>query len=161
MLLGACQSNPFRINGFAKKLADGDTIVLTKDYEKRGAAADMAVVKDGKFKFSGMADSTLLCMVYLKGKPYVAASFCLEPGTITIELGEHLAASRVSGTKLNNEWQALNDTIIKYVTDITAASSFSYELAHKSDSILKDRLTEFIQRNHDNPLGKMLEESRL
>ena len=61
--LTACQSTSYQVNGTIEGAADGDTLFLTSDLQT-GIPSDTILVEDGKFSFSGDADSVRLCMVY-------------------------------------------------------------------------------------------------
>ncbi len=109
--LTACQSKSYQINGTIEGAADGDTLFLTSDLQT-GIPSDTIVVNDGKFFISGETDSIHLCMVYSANRNEINAPFFIEPGTITVLLKETPGGSRVGGTKCNNEWQELNDSVM-------------------------------------------------
>ena len=121
-LLAACQSNSFQINGIARSLQEGDTICLAYDEEPENAFAQ-TTVSDGKFVFAGETDVFRLCRAYVKQQPDCSATFFSEPGHITIELYPRPAISRVSGTRCNNEWQHLSDSIQLLAKDIVYSST--------------------------------------
>ena len=107
-LLLSCQSNSFQINGIARTLQEGDTICLMKE---GGEPIAISTVSNGKFSFYGEIRETGLYSVMAKKAPACQVSFFTEPGTITIELNSQPGTSRVSGTRLNNEWQQLTDSV--------------------------------------------------
>ncbi len=109
--LTACQSNTYQINGTIEGAADGDTLFLTSDMQT-GAPNDTIVVKNGKFSLSGEADSIHLSIIYCAKRNEINAPFFIEPGTITLTLKEMPGSSRVGGTKCNDEWQELNDSVM-------------------------------------------------
>lgn len=111
LTLAACQSNVFHIQGSAENMADGDTLFLTSDMID-GVPTDTLIVKNGKFQYSGPADSTHLCMVYSAKAHQINAPFFVEPGTVTIRLSATPGGSRVGGTAVNMEWQRLNDSVM-------------------------------------------------
>ena len=102
--LTACQSTSYQVNGTIEGAADGDTLFLTSDLQT-GIPSDTILVEDGKFSFSGDADSVRLCMVYSASRNELNAPFFMEPGVISIQIKETPGASRVGGTKCNDEWQ--------------------------------------------------------
>ncbi len=109
--LTACQSKSYQINGTVEGAADGDTLFLTSDLQT-GIPSDTIVVKDGKFSLSGETDSIHLSMIYSSSRNEINAPLFIEPGNITINLKETPGASRVGGTKCNDEWQDLNDSVM-------------------------------------------------
>ena len=108
ILLCSCQSNTYQIDGFARSFAEGDTICLMKE---GGEPIAISTVSNGKFSFYGEIRETGLYSVMAKKAPACQVSFFTEPGTITIELNSQPGTSRVSGTRLNNEWQQLTDSV--------------------------------------------------
>ncbi len=121
----ACQSNGYKVAGDVTGLTDGDTLFLTKDLET-GIPVDTIVISDGKFTFTGETDSTMLCMLYSASRNEINAPFFLESGTITIHLSEQPGASRVSGTKCNDEWQQLNDSVMVIGKEINKIAEHIY-----------------------------------
>jgi len=110
LLLWSCQSDSYKIKGYARQFADGQTVTLALD-DPPHRVLGKALIQQGHFMFSGTVDTTLLCRIYLPDEPLSGASFFLEPGTITIELHPYPVPTRVSGTELNNAWQQLNDSV--------------------------------------------------
>jgi hypothetical protein len=96
-------------------------------------------------------------------------SFFTEPGVTTIELNSEPGTSRVSGTKLNNEWQQLSDSIAimgnqiaKLLRHPAADTTAQKALANRVDSLhrrMSDCILHTAQRNKDNPLGKYINEN--
>ena len=123
--LAACQSNTYKISGKADMLHDGDTLLLTKDLHT-GEPSDTLIVKDGTFTLQGETDSVQLAMIYSLNNQEINAPFFLEPGDITIFLSEIPGASRVGGTKCNNEWQTLNDSVMSIGKDINRIAEHIY-----------------------------------
>ena len=162
LMLTACQSNSYRIDGFAGMFLEGDTVVLAAD-----AAPDVPIattlVHNGKFLFSGETDTVGLCTVYQKQLPDQRLTFFLEPGNIAIELNRAPVCSRVSGTIVNNEWQALNDTVTKYdrkLCQLFATDSVNprkmFAETEKLHTTLTRRINEAAKRNQDNALGRFI-----
>ena len=123
--LTACQSNTYQVKGTIEGAADGDTLFLTSDLEM-GTPSDTIIVKDGKFAISGEADSTYLCMVYSANRNELNAPFFIEPGTIAIAIKEAPGATRVGGTKCNDEWQELNDSVMSIGKEINRIAEHVY-----------------------------------
>ena len=167
-LLAACQSNSFQINGIARAFQEGDTICLTYDDEPENVFAQ-TTVSDGKFEFAGETDAFRLCRAYVKRQPDCNATFFLEPGHITIEFYPRPAISRVSGTRCNNEWHHLSDSIqllakeIVYILRHPATDTLAQQRnVHIIDSLhrrMSDCILHTAQRNRDNPLGRYIQEN--
>ena len=96
-------------------------------------------------------------------------SFFTEPGTITIELNSQPGTSRVSGTRLNNEWQQLTDSVemmgyevARLLRHPAADATAQKALANRVDSLHRKMsacILNTAQRNKDNPLGKYINEN--
>ncbi len=164
----ACQSNSYKVAGDVSGLADGDTLFLTKDLET-GIPVDTIVVSDGKFSFSGETDSTMLCMLYSASRNEINAPFFIESGTITIHLSEQPGASRVGGTKCNDEWQELNDSVMVIGKEINKIAEHIYgdnlseeeqQKGMEQIELLNKRFASCVikatEKNIDNELGCFL-----
>ena len=105
--------------------------------------------------FHYSADSVRLCRI-----PDTQVLFFNEPGNVYIELSPHEGMTRVSGTKLNNEWQALNDTVAKYdqlLRDLFGNHSDSlYNQVSAIYDTLQQRILQTADRNRDNALGHFI-----
>ena len=167
LVLSSCQSDSYKIKGYARQLKDGDTITLVLEDPPRKVLGQ-TLVTDGHFAFSGTTDTTLFCRAYLNREPLTATSFFLEPGAITIELHRYPIPSRVSGTLLNNEWQMLNDTVqklgnrlIRLAEQSTHQQVTNREQLHHTIDSLHRQLSAVIKatghRNRANPLGQYIE----
>ena len=169
MVFCACQSDSYKIKGYASKLKDGDTITLAlEDHQQK--ILGQTLVSQGTFALSGTTDTTVFCRVYLNSNPLSNASFFLEPGNITIELNPYPQQSRVSGTVMNNEWQKLNDQVQalgdKLIRTAEASAKTDAENRHllqsEVDSLhheISSCIKSTAQRNKDNVLGKYIEEN--
>ena len=166
LLISSCQSNTYQIDGFARSFAEGDTICLMNE---GGKPIAISTVSNGKFSFYGENMETGLYSVMAKKAPACQVSFFTEPGTTTIELNSQPGTSRVSGTRLNNEWQLLTDSIAMVGREIakllrhpTADTTAQKALATSVDSLhrrMSDCILNTAQRNKDNPLGKYIQEN--
>ena len=123
--LTACQSTTYQVKGTIEGAADGDTLFLTSDLQT-GIPGDTIFVEDGKFHISGEADSVRLCMIYSAKRNELNAPFFIEPGIISIQIKETPGASRVGGTKCNDEWQVLNDSVISIGKEINRIAEHIY-----------------------------------
>lgn len=149
-------------------MQDGDTICLVTDDTLNNQLAQ-AIVYDGKFLFSGEVDTVRLCRAYVKKNPKYYTTLFLEPGNITVELSSTPYLCRVSGTRQNNDWQQLTDSINLLMQDINrimciSATNDSIQTAraHTIDSLHKkmsDCILHTGQRNSGHPLGKYIEEN--
>ena len=92
-------------------------------------------------------------------------TFFIEPGNIYLELKPVVAQSRVSGTAINNEWQALNDATTRSDLTIRELIAFSkdsinirQQYATLSDVYrqLNREIIEAATRNKDNALGRFI-----
>ena len=165
----SCQSDSYKIKGYASQLRDGDTITLAlEDHQQK--ILGKAIVAQGNFNMMGVTDTTVFCKAYLNREPLTSVSFFLEPGDITIELHPYPTPSRVSGTVLNNEWQILNDSVqmlgdklIRMAEASTKTGAGNrMQLEQAIDSMhrrLSDCIKHTAQRNKDNVLGKYIMEN--
>ena len=105
-------------------------------------------------------DSIRLCRL-----PDTDVLYFNEPGNVYIELSPQEGQSRVSGTRLNNEWQALNDTVAKYDKQLRQilgpeGDSLNPRIIHRQVSqiyeTLNQRINETALRNRDNALGRYI-----
>ena len=116
--MAACQSDTYHIKGEARELADGTVLYLTEGIGSQ-RVVDSVVVGNGRFSYEGTtAGEPPLRALRPAGQQQESLYFFAEPGNIYVELSPHEGCSRVSGTKVNNEWQALCDTVAKYDREI-------------------------------------------
>ncbi len=161
----ACQSKSYRIEGTAEGLADGDTLYLTDDMIN-GVPCDTLVIKDGKFSFESETDTVKLVMLYASRRNEINAPFFIEPGTIKLKLSNNPQTTRVSGTKVNEGWQELNDTIVKIGMQINriATQLYGSKLSpeeqkakaaemERLNGVFKQAVIDCAERNIDNELG--------
>lgn len=110
IVLTACQSNSYKVKGTAEGLQDGDTLFFTTDLIE-GIPSDTLIIENGKFTMEGEVDTVKLAMVYSARHNDINANFFVEPGTINVNIARTPGGSRVSGTKCNEAWQVLNDSV--------------------------------------------------
>ena len=167
IVLVSCQSDFYLIKGFARQLQEGDTICLAFG-EPSERILDKTIVSDGQFTFSGNTDTTLFCRAYLQSNPTCTVSFFLEPGNIAMEINLPPKSSRVSGTRLNNNWQQLNDSIKligAQLIKLSKETGFTDESCNRSrfraiDSLHRKMSACIIhtaRRNNDNALGRYID----
>lgn len=169
MTLCSCQSDCYQIDGFARQLEQGDTICIVLENEPEQLIGT-AIVHQGKFNVTGTTDTILFCKAYLSRMKECNASFMLEPGIIAIELNLPPKPSRISGTRLNNQWQQLNDSIqrmgselFKLATRKDTCDEATHRARLQAIDSLHRRMSACIEntarRNADNPLGQYIEEN--
>lgn len=162
LLFAACQSD-CRVTGTVSQLADGDTLLLTTDLASN-SPTDTLIVADGQFQWQTPADTALLCRLWAASSPLCGVTFFIERGRVTITIDS--TCSVVSGTLLNEEWQALNDLTVSYSQRINRTVSCLLS-AGTPPSIINRRvaaLYEELQRhidataehNKDNELGRYI-----
>ena len=168
--LFSCQTDAYHIQGYARQLEQSDTICIVLENEPERMLGK-AIVKDGKFSVTGHTDTILFCKAYLNRMKNCCVDFMLEPGNITLELNLPPKPSRTSGTKLNNQWQQLNDSIqrmgTKLINLVVSAKTPADEVTHQArlqaiDSLhrrMSDCIVNTARRNADNPLGQYIEKN--
>lgn len=110
-LTAACQSNAFHIKGEAKGCKDGEVLYVADGLTPDSSPTDSIIVTEGRFFFHGETDSVRFCRLYRATDARQSVTFFLEPGNIYVEMSVVPGRSRVSGTTVNNGWQALNDKV--------------------------------------------------
>ncbi len=171
LLFAACQSDSFKIKGTAEGFTDGDTIHLTTDPQE-GKPLMSTAVKDSRFEFTGQTDSMAMCFIYSAKDMSVAQAFFLEPATIEVKLSPVAGASRVSGTKVNDALQTLNDSAFIFQKEIEQLSVLmglepgvtpTEEQDKQLEQALQESYTkltrhiyETARKNIDNELGYLL-----
>ena len=169
IVLCSCQSDRYQIEGYARQLEQGDTICFVLENEPERLLGS-AIVNDGRFSVAGTTDTVLFCKAYLSRMKECNVNFMLEPGNITLELNLPPKPSIVSGTKLNNQWQQLNDSIQHLGTELIRLATAKIpndETTHLArlraiDSLhrkMSDCILNTARRNADNPLGQYIEEN--
>jgi len=178
-LMAACQSDVYHIRGEARCLRDGTVLYIADGIDRQALPFDSAIVADGRFRLSGTTDTTQLCRISCGVKPTAADSdditleedkgvtaeevlFFLEPGNIYIELSSRKGRSRVSGTKVNNEWQRLQDRVAQADRKIRSIVRSSSQDKHRQAREVYDDIDRDIRdaalRNSDNALGIFISE---
>ena len=168
VLLASCQQQSYTINGKADGLADGDTLFLTTDMEM-GVPIDTLIVSDGKFTLSGQSDSVQLAMIYHAERNEQNVNFFLEPGTINVQLSDQPGMSRAGGTRCNDEWQRLNDSVMVIGREINRIAEHIYgstvspeeqqkgmEEIERQNQRFSKIVIETTERNIDNEFGYFL-----
>ena len=161
VVFAACQSDTYYIKGEAHDFADGTELYLAEAVGGH-RVLDTLVVRDGHFAYKALADERLLCLIPA-GSSMPALYFFACAGKAYVELSPEEGRSRVSGTKVNNEWQALNDTVAKYdqhLRALFAKDSISpqktYARTEQVYTALSRRISEAAIMNKDNALGRFI-----
>ena len=169
MIVCSCQSDIYRIDGYAKTLKDGDTVWLA-EVANPSHVISRAIVSEGKLAMSGTTAAPTFCMAYTSNAKTSGVTFLLEPETITLELSPVEHQSRVSGTILNNRWQALSDDIRRLGKQLIALAEDSTTTGQEAhlqklsaiDSLhrkMSECITNVAKENADNPLGRYINEN--
>lgn len=165
LMTTACQPVSFRLNGIVHGINDGDTLLLTSDFHN-GTPEDTLIVKNGKFGMLQKTDSTRISMIYLKGHPETNAIFFIEPEDVTVELSTEYGKSRVSGSRVNNEFQSMSDKVLAYSEQISKLTEQAYTegltpeqqvtLISETERLTSEMMLTIVttaERNIDNELG--------
>lgn len=166
MLTVACQkSNSYTIEGTADEVADGDKMYLAASYDKP-TPIDSAMVKDGKFTFTGNADDINEAFVYLGRRNDIFAHLIVEEGTIKVHASNKPERTKVGGTTSNEQLQVLNDSALsigKQLNDIALAiyesnpsDGIKTEMRQRMEALherFRQCVTELTERNIGNKFG--------
>ena len=154
IILAACQSDSYKINGECDLLSNGDTIFITNDFSS-GKPFAHSVVNDGKFTIEGTIDSPTLCIAYSKSG--ANATFFVEPGTVSVKIGDSLSNTKVGGTEMNDKWQTIMDSTLVFGAEIDRVGQLLYnshnDISHEEKSAamarmenLQGKFNKFIKR---------------
>lgn len=161
----ACQSDIYFIIGEASELPSGSILYLTDDVSASRQPFDSIVISDGRFHYRGTVVTPHITMLYPAASQQHGFTFFTEPGNIYIELSPTTERSRVSGTVINNRWQALNDSVAKYDSRIrhilgTSDDTVALRQRYEGTRLLYDQLTQIISSaallNKENALGRFI-----
>lgn len=169
--LSACKetktNNTYTISGTAVGLADGDTLLIT---DSDGLTIDKIVIKDGKFSYTGPADSVCCYALNVVKDQFNSLLFFTEPGNITVTVASNPTESKVAGTVANDALQLLMEATDPYYERIHEIETIVYSdttLTHEEEwalgqryqqlySEIENRCKEAAEQNTDNELGYML-----
>ena len=161
----ACSNNnSFKVDGVAEGFEEGDTLLVIRG--DKPEPLDTVLVKDGKFKWQGEADSVVF---YVIAAPQANATvvFFGEPGTVNIRLSAD-GNSEISGTKSNDALQEMNKLNVEFQKKIDVLMpKFSedadeeqqkalYEEYNKLVAEMQANVAELAKKNLDNELGFVL-----
>ena len=170
ILLAACQSDFCHVKGTVSGLADGDTLylndllsTLTTDQSPH---TSIIVVQNGGFIWETEVDTARLYRLWPAHDPQHSVTFFAERGTVCIDIQQSPFTAHVSGTRLNEEWQSLNDMAASYSQRISRTISCLVSagtppsLIHQRVSKLYQEMEQIIsetaERNKDNELGRFI-----
>jgi len=126
------QDSAFVINGNLEKIKDG-TIFLNI-YKDAETFRDSAVIKDGKFHFSGFVSSPFFASLTMPDRKNDYFTFYVEPTTIQVTgRGDSLTLLTVKGSSLNSDDKLLKERM-KAISKWEAGNSKIYEEAYKKQN---------------------------
>lgn len=168
MMLAACQTDSYRIEGSGNALSEGDTIFLWLDCDNH-APIDTAIVKEGKFVLEGKAESVRFGMVSCTEPALPSLPLFIEPGRIKVRLAQKPLETSVGGTPNNNRWQSLMNSTTSLGMEIErlAAQIYHSKPNHAerralidSAALLNKQFTKIIidhaRKNADNYFGRFI-----
>ena len=164
--LTSCLSNNYHIKGTANSFADGEVVYLTINPHTL-SPHDSAVIKDGTFLFDGTTDSTCAAIIYAKHTPSQYVDMLLTPGSAEVMFSAPPGHSRISGSRIHDEWQAMNDQLNQYADNLRCLVKASDHLTNNGHAVLyaeSQRIEQEMRacivttakRNADNPLGRFI-----
>jgi len=165
----SCQDiETYQIIGKTKGIADGTKLYLTTDV-KDGVPTDSVYVKNEAFEYVGIADSMHIVMVFSPNDQYAQQLlFAEKDSVINVFLSTDPGLSRVSGTKVNDDFQMISDSVQalnqrlvygveKYGDEPTESEKDEIEKFIKEET---DKLTALIykmaEKHIDNEFGYFL-----
>lgn len=171
ILMAACTEkapqNTYTLSGTVEGLADGDTLLLT---DANGVTVDTIIVKEGKFSYTGLADTVVRYALNVAKDDFNSLMFLSEPGIITMHVSARPYESTVGGTVANDALQQLMEATNPCYERLHEIESVVYSdtvLSHDAEWALTQRyeqlyneinnkIKEAAQQNIDNELGYML-----
>ena len=168
-LASACSNGNggYTITGTVQGASDGDAVYLQRIEGRRNIVKqDSAVIKDGKFTFTGKQDTTVYRYLTYKGQgdQAMAMDFFLENGTIQVQLANTNPAA--TGTPNNDAYQQVRAKVnanMKQVEALyasmadTTLTDAQREQRGKELADLEDKMMQIakegIQQNIDNAVG--------
>ena len=168
VMLAACQSDSYKIDGVCDLVSNGDTIFITNDFAS-GKPFAHGIVKDGKFSVEGIIDSPTLCIAYSKSG--ANTTLFVEPGTVEVTISDNPSKSKVGGTPMNEKWQTIMDSTLVFGAEIDRVGQLLYnshnDISHEEKSAamarienLQGKFNKFIKRyaeqNISNSFGMFM-----
>lgn len=169
-LLAACQpGNTYKITGTIEGLNDGDTVYIQKIEERKLVPTDTAIIANGKFEFTGTADSTEIRYITYKnnGRP-AGTNFFLEKGNINVTMSKE-GKNEVKGTASNDIWTGYSAQMDSMYTEMREiygtlmdttlteeGRKAKIDLLNSKEKASMDYTIEVIKTNIENPVGIFL-----
>lgn len=164
--VAACQSNTYQLKGTADGVPDGQTVYLT-DNPGTLMPIDSAIISDGHFRFEGQTDATRAATVYTRQDSLLSIDILLTPGSASVVLSATAGHSRISGSTIHDEWQAMNDQLALYGDTLRQLASYKGQLtdsghiallteARRIERQMKACILTTAQRNSQNELGRFI-----
>ena len=150
-LVGCGGGNTYTITG---KLDPGitDSVFLMQTNPEKPAIASAAVDQDGAFKIKGTIDQPDLAIL-VNGQRQGLGFVFLEPGKINVRTAE-LGQFKVGGTRSNNAFQPINDSLQMLQGQLMSAMQDSDMTKFDSlNQAASDIMHRALESNHDNLVG--------
>ena len=155
----SCNKNGYKINGTADlKWLNEKTVYFA---ELNGVSlynTDSTVVKNGKFTFSGVADTAKICGIWFydeQNSEKITRILILENKKIVIKIVDE-DNILVSGTNFNDIYSDYLNTILEFYKKIDKAYQISEMDAKKVKSEITDFNFDFCLKNATNLVGKAI-----
>jgi thiol-disulfide isomerase/thioredoxin len=169
-MMASCGNKPgYVITGTVEGGQDGDTVLLQERVGREFNNLDTAIIKDGKFEFKGVQDSTVYRYItWSNADDKLAMALFLENGAISVSLGKE--DDSATGSPTNDIYQPIraklaefgkqySDVVEVLRNDTTLTDDQRAEMTEKLNEIGKSE-TEFnmssMYANIDNPVGLLL-----
>ena len=135
ILMAACTEkapqNTYTLSGTVEGLADGDTLLLT---DANGVTVDTIIVKEGKFSYTGLADTVVRYALNVAKDDFNSLMFLSEPGIITMHVSARPYESTVGGTVANDALQQLMVSVLKSSSATGFQGQYRYLKTSEDDS---------------------------
>ncbi|MGN6530794.1 MAG: redoxin domain-containing protein [Ginsengibacter sp.] len=126
------QDSAFAINGNLEKIKEG-TIFLNI-YKEGETFRDSALIKDGKFQFTGFVSSPFFASLTMPERKSDYFTFYIEPATMQVTgRGDSLKLLNVKGSSINSDDKLLKERM-KAISKWEAGNSKIYEEAYKNQN---------------------------
>lgn len=170
LLLISCTPKSYTITGTMEDSQDGDIVYIMEYANRQFVRVDSTVITDGKFFFSGVQDSAVNRYIAYMGEDDLQPTyldFFLENGSINIKMVRAEDEDVVSGTPINDAYQAFKDKIQAVENKQKAlskelSSATEEERASKMEEVkaldkeLISTIKDGINKNIATPLGLFL-----
>lgn len=151
--LVACQEKGgYTINGTIAGAKDGDYVYMRYYDGKEAFTLDSALVKNGKFEFTGMPDSVFApkFLIYGNEAQNINATVFIEDGTIKVDMAE--GNSKVSGTPSNDAFAAFTEKYAGFENQLSAIAT-----TFRTDTTLTDIQRDSLLKEYDKVMNDGLD----